>query len=234
MPDSKQILFFRDLGRKSYAESWELQETCLQETIRLKLEGRENPAIRAPHHLFFTEHFPPVFTLGKSGDASHLLAAEEFLQKQGIEFFRTNRGGDITFHGEGQLVGYPVLDLDQIYTDIHRYLRDLEEVIIRTLADFGINDACRKEGLTGVWVGDAKLCAIGVRTSRWVTMHGFALNVNTDLRFFDFIVPCGIRDKAVGSMERILGKKCDMEQVKKSLLTHFCEVFSMQIQYCEG
>ena len=225
MPDSKQNLFFTDLGRKSYSECWALQEASLQESIRLKLEGRQNPAIRAPHHLFFTEHFPPVFTLGKSGDVSHLLAAQEFLQKQGIEFFRTNRGGDITFHGEGQLVGYPVLDLDQIYTDIHRYLRDLEEVIIRTLADVGIPDAGRKEGLTGVWVGEEKLCAIGVRTSRWVTMHGFALNVNTDLRFFDFIVPCGIRDKAVGSMERILGRKCDMEQVKKKPADPFLRSF---------
>jgi lipoyl(octanoyl) transferase len=131
-------------------------------------------------------------------------------------------------------VGYPILDLDQIYTDIHRYLRDLEEVIIRTLADYGIQDAGRKEGLTGVWVGDEKLCAIGVRTSRWVTMHGFALNINTDLRYFDFIVPCGIHDKAVGSMEKILGRKCNMEQVKNSLLAHFCDVFSMQIQYHEG
>lgn len=234
MPDSKQFLLFKDLGRKSYGESWALQEDCLQESIRLKLEGRENPVLRAPQRLFFVEHDPPVFTLGKSGDAAHLLAAEDFLKNQGIEFFRTNRGGDITFHGEGQLVGYPILDLDQIYTDIHRYLRDLEEVIIRTLADFGITDAGRKEGLTGVWVGDEKLCAIGVRTSRWVTMHGFALNINTDLHYFDFIVPCGIRDKTVGSMEKILGKKCDMEQVKKSVLTHFCEVFHMQIQHHEG
>jgi lipoyl(octanoyl) transferase len=206
-----------------------MQENRLQKTIDAKLAARENRQIRPEHHLFLVEHQPPVFTLGKSGDASHLLAAEDFLKQQGIEFFRTNRGGDITFHGPGQIVGYPILDLDQVYTDIHRYLRELEEVIIRTLADFGIADAGRKDGLTGVWVGNEKLCAIGVRTSRWVTMHGFALNVNTDLRYFDFIVPCGIRDKAVGSMKKILGRDCDMEEVKQSLLRNFCTIFPFRI-----
>ncbi len=225
MPDPQQLLF-EDLGKRSYAEAWELQEKFLKEAIELKLQGRLQPEIRPAQRLLFTEHFPPVFTLGKSGDASHLLAAEDFLKERGIEFFRTNRGGDITFHGEGQIVGYPILDLDQIYTDIHRYLRDLEEIIILTLNDFGISNAGRKEGLTGVWVENQKLCAIGVRTSRWVTMHGFALNVNTDLRFFDFIVPCGIRDKAVGSMQGILGRELDLQEVKARLLERFCEIFS--------
>jgi lipoyl(octanoyl) transferase len=225
-----QTLIFEDLGRRPYSEIWDLQEKQLQATINRKLEARQNSDIRAAHHLFMVEH-PPVFTLGKSGDAANLLAAEEFLNKQGIEFFRTNRGGDITFHGPGQIVGYPILDLDQIYTDIHRYLRDLEEVIILTISDFGIKGAGRKAGLTGVWVGEEKLCAIGVRTSRWVTMHGFALNVNTDLRFFDFIVPCGIRDKAVGSMQKSLGRECNMEEVKMVLLKRFCEVFSFHIPH---
>lgn len=224
MPDPQQLLF-HDLGKSSYAEAWELQEKFLQEAIELKLQGRLQPEFRPAQRLLFTEHFPPVFTLGKSGDASHLLAAEDFLKERGIEFLRTNRGGDITFHGEGQIVGYPILDLDQIYTDIHRYLRDLEEIIILTLNDFGISNAGRKEGLTGVWVENQKLCAIGVRTSRWVTMHGFALNVNTDLRFFDFIVPCGIRDKAVGSMQAILGRELDLQEVKTRLLERFCEIF---------
>ena len=225
MPDSLLPLRFKDLGRQAYGTVWELQESVLQETISVKLAARENSALVPDHRLFLVEHFPPVFTLGKSGDAGHLLAAQSFLNEQGIEFYHTNRGGDITFHGPGQLVGYPILDLDQIYTDVHRYLRELEEVIILTLSDFGISGAGRKEGLTGVWVGDEKLCAIGVRTSRWVTMHGFALNVNTDLRYFDFIVPCGIRDKAVGSMKKILGKDCDMELVKSSLLRNFCRIF---------
>jgi lipoyl(octanoyl) transferase len=225
-----QPLIFEDLGRRSYSDAWDLQELRLQESIARKLEGRLNTETKALHRLYLVEH-PPVFTLGKSGDATNLLAAESFLKAQGIDFFRTNRGGDITFHGPGQIVGYPILDLDQIYTDIHRYLRDLEEVIILTLSDFGIPDAGRKEGLTGVWVGDAKLCAIGVRTSRWVTMHGFALNVNTDLRYFDFIVPCGIRDKAVGSMQKILGKECPIEEVKKALLKRFCEVFAFKLPH---
>ena len=227
-------LHFRDLGQMAYGPAWEFQEAVLQDTIAAKLAARENPAILPKHHLFFVEHNPPVFTLGKSGDASHLLAAEEFLKEQGIEFFRTNRGGDITFHGPGQLVGYPLLDLDQVYTDIHRYLRELEEVIILTLGDFGIEGAGRKEGLTGVWVDNEKLCAIGVRTSRWVTMHGFALNVNTSLRYFDFIVPCGIRDKAVGSMQGILGKECSLAEVKESLLRNFCRVFPFHLMPYES
>lgn len=234
MPDSPLPIHYSDLGRKAYGPVWEFQESVLQKTIATKLAARENPSLLPEHHLFLVEHVPPVFTLGKSGDSSHLLAARSFLEEQGIEFFHTNRGGDITFHGPGQIVGYPILDLDQIYTDIHRYLRELEEVIILTLDDFGINGGERKEGLTGVWVGDEKVCAIGVRTSRWVTMHGFALNVNTDLRYFDFIVPCGIRDKAVGSMNKILGKNCDMAEVKKSLLRNFCRVFPFEIKYDES
>ena len=234
MPDFPLPLNFSDLGKKAYGPVWEFQEAVLQKTIDSKLAARLDPDIKPEHHLFFVEHQPPVFTLGKSGDASHLLAAESFLKEQGIEFYRSNRGGDITFHGPGQLVGYPIIDLDQVYTDIHRYLRELEEVIILTLADFGINGAGRKEGLTGVWVGDEKVCAIGVRTSRWVTMHGFALNVNTDLHYFDFIVPCGIRDKAVGSMKKILGKEIFLDEVKQSLLRNFCSVFPFRIKSNES
>ena len=233
MPDSLQSILFSDLGKRPYGETWDLQEVCMQKIVSQKLAAREKPSLAPKHELFFVEHEPPVFTIGKSGDQGNLLAAEDFLKNQGIEFFRTNRGGDITFHGPGQIVGYPILDLDQIYTDIHRYLREIEEVVILTLADFGISGAGRKEGLTGVWVGDEKLCAIGVRTSRWVTMHGFALNVNTDLRYFDFIVPCGIRDKAVGSMQKILGKECNLDAVKQSLLLNFCKVFQFRIEQNE-
>ena len=234
MPDFRLPLNFCDLGKKAYGPVWEFQEGVLKKTIQAKLDSKENAAIVPEHHLFFVEHHPPVFTLGKSGDSAHLLASESFLKDQGLEFFHTNRGGDITFHGPGQIVGYPILDLDQVYTDIHRYLRDLEEVIMLTLADFGITGAGRKEGLTGVWVGNEKVCAMGVRTSRWVTMHGFALNVNTDLHYFDFIVPCGIRDKAVGSMSKILGKELNMEEVKQCLLRNFCRVFPFRIKNHES
>lgn len=229
MPDFPLPLNFSDLGLQAYAQVWEFQESILKNTIEAKLDARANPFVVPPHHLLFVEHSPPVFTIGKSGDAAHLLASESFLKEKGIEFFQTNRGGDITFHGPGQIVGYPILDLDQVYTDIHRYLRELEEVIILTLRDFGISGAGRKEGLTGVWVGDEKVCAMGVRSSRWVTMHGFALNVNTDLRYFDLIVPCGIRGKAVGSMSKLLGKELTMEDVKQSLLRNFCRVFPFRI-----
>ncbi|HRH34170.1 MAG TPA: lipoyl(octanoyl) transferase LipB, partial [Catalimonadaceae bacterium] len=177
---------------------------------------------------FFVEH-SPVFTLGKSGFPENLLVSESELEERKVEFFKSNRGGDITFHGPGQLVGYPILDLDQFYTDIHRYLREIEEVIIKTIAEFGIQNGGRKEGLTGVWVGEEKICAIGVRASRWVTMHGFALNVNTNLQYFDWIVPCGIQDKGVTSMEKILGKSIDMEEVKTVLKVNFEKIFKAKL-----
>jgi len=163
--------------------------------------------------------------------AEHLLISEENLQKAGIQYYKSNRGGDITFHGPGQIVGYPILDLDQIYTDIHRYLRELEQVVIETLAFFGINNAGRKEGLTGVWIGEEKICAIGVRASRWVTMHGFALNVNTDLGYFDMIVPCGITDKAVTSMKKILGMEVEMESVKEQIRINFEKIFKVRLHH---
>ena len=225
---SRRAVRFADLGNVTYREAWDLQEAIFTKVVDRKTSNRKLPEderIPTEDTLLFVEH-PHVYTLGKSGDLDNLLADGERLKAINAEFFRTNRGGDITFHGEGQIVGYPILDLDQIYTDIHRYLRDLEEIIILTLNDFGISNAGRKEGLTGVWVENQKLCAIGVRTSRWVTMHGFALNVNTDLRFFDFIVPCGIRDKAVGSMQGILGRELDLQEVKARLLERFCEIFS--------
>ena len=201
----------------------------MQKIVSQKLAARENPSLAPKHELFFVEHEPPVFTIGKSGDQGNLLAAEDFLKNQGIEFFRTNRGGDITFHGPGQIVGYPILDLDQIYTDIHRFLIEIEEVVILTLADFGISGAGRKEGLTGVWVGDEKLCAIGVRTSRWVTMHGFAFNVNSDLNYFKNIIPCGIDDKEVASMHTELGRSVDIEEVKTILKSKIELVFGLTL-----
>jgi lipoyl(octanoyl) transferase len=221
-----------DLGPISYQKAWDIQEQHLQKVIQEKIEARTTPGILPASYFFLVEH-PPVFTLGKSGKEEHLLLSEQSLKERAIEFFRTNRGGDITFHGLGQLVGYPIFDLDQVYTDIHRYLRDMEEVVILTLADFGIPNGGRKEGLTGVWVGEEKICAMGVRASRWVTMHGFALNVNTDLRFFDLIVPCGIQDKGVTSMEKILGHAPDFESVKKSVIRNFERVFPIQFQHYE-
>lgn len=192
-------------------------------------KSSENPE----HHFLLCQH-PPVFTLGKSGKENHLLASPELLRQRGIEFFRINRGGDITFHGPGQWVGYPILDLDYFYHDIHRYMRNLEEVIIKTLADFGIKGG-RIEGQTGVWIENhhpskaRKICAFGVRCSRWVTMHGFALNVNTDLDFFNLIVPCGIKDKTVTSMEKELGFKINMAEAENSIKKNFEEVFDAKL-----
>ena len=218
-----------DLGFQSYKGVWELQEQHMDLVIRQKIEKRTNPEIIPDSFLFLVEH-PPVFTLGKSGKPEHLLVSEDDLRQQSVDFFKINRGGDITFHGPGQMVAYPILDLDQIYTDIHRYLRELEEVIILTISDFGIRNGSRKDGLTGVWVGEEKICAMGVRASRWVTMHGLALNVNTDLNFFSWIVPCGIEDKEVTSMKKILGRDLNQEEVKSSFLKHFSEVFPVSFK----
>ena len=224
-----------DWGLKDYKEAWEEQEALFQATIDQKTANRntENPS-PTPNYLIFVEH-PHVLTLGKSGVMEHLLMSEEFLKQKHISFYKVNRGGDITYHGPGQIVGYPIIDLENFFTDIHKYLRSLEEVIIRTLAYYGIKGE-RSEGETGVWldVGTPfarKICAMGVRASRWVTMHGFALNVNTDLGYFDNIIPCGIRGKAVTSLNVELSKeKVDTEEVKRYILKHFEEIFGVSIK----
>ncbi len=223
----------QDIGRSNYREAWDYQDELFKKIVDVKLANR-NREVEAPRPGFFlfTEH-NHVYTLGKSGDLSNLLLSEEQLEKKGISFFKSNRGGDITYHGPGQIVGYPIIDLEAYKPDIRWYMRSLEEVIIRTLAEYGISGD-RSEGETGVWldVGTPfarKICALGVRTSRWVTMHGFALNVNTDLGYFDHIIPCGIRGKAVTSMHAELGTRLDPEKVKDQILKHFSEVFSAEM-----
>ena len=231
---NKQIIV-RDLGHKDYKETWDYQESLFEEIVELKRKNRaENTDLPTPNYFLFVEH-PHVYTLGKSGHIENLLIDEAALAKKGASFYKINRGGDITYHGPGQIVGYPIIDLENFFTDIHKYLRSLEEVIIRTLADYGIKGE-RSEGETGVWldVGTPfarKICAMGVRASRWVTMHGFALNVNTDLGYFDNIIPCGIRGKAVTSLNVELSKeKVDTEEVKTLILKHFEEIFEVTIK----
>lgn len=231
---NKQIIV-KDLGHKDYKETWDYQESLFEEIVELKRKNRaENTDLPTPNYFLFVEH-PHVYTLGKSGHIENLLIDEAALAKKGATFYKINRGGDITYHGPGQIVGYPIIDLENFFTDIHKYLRSLEEVIIRTLADYGIKGE-RSEGETGVWldVGTPfarKICAMGVRASRWVTMHGFALNVNTDLGYFDNIIPCGIRGKAVTSLNVELSKeKVDIEEVKRYILKHFEEIFGVSIK----
>ena len=231
---NKQIIV-KDLGHKDYKETWDYQESLFEEIVELKRKNRaENTEVPTPNYFLFVEH-PHVYTLGKSGHIENLLIDEAALAKKGASFYKINRGGDITYHGPGQIVGYPIIDLENFFTDIHKYLRSLEEVIIRTLADYGIKGE-RSEGETGVWldVGTPfarKICAMGVRASRWVTMHGFALNVNTDLGYFDNIIPCGIRGKAVTSLNVELSKeKVDIEEVKIYILKHFEEIFGVSIK----
>ena len=231
---NKQIIV-KDLGHKDYKETWDYQESLFEEIVELKRKNRaENTNLPTPNYFLFVEH-PHVYTLGKSGHIENLLIDEAALAKKGASFYKINRGGDITYHGPGQIVGYPIIDLENFFTDIHKYLRLLEEVIIRTLADYGIKGE-RSEGETGVWldVGTPfarKICAMGVRASRWVTMHGFALNVNTDLGYFDNIIPCGIRGKAVTSLNVELSKeKVDTEEVKTLILKHFEEIFGVSIK----
>ena len=231
---NKQIIV-KDLGHKDYKETWDYQESLFEEIVELKHKNRaENTEVPTPNYFLFVEH-PHVYTLGKSGHIENLLIDEAALAKKGATFYKINRGGDITYHGPGQIVGYPIIDLENFFTDIHKYLRSLEEVIIRTLADYGIKGE-RSEGETGVWldVGTPfarKICAMGVRASRWVTMHGFALNVNTDLGYFDNIIPCGIRGKAVTSLNVELSKeKVDTEEVKRYILKHFEEIFEVIIK----
>lgn len=227
-------VYIEDLGCKEYKSTWDYQERLFQETVDLKIKNRRQELQEpTPNYFLFVEH-PHVFTLGKSGDMENLLVDEAQLETKGAKFYKINRGGDITYHGPGQIVGYPILDLDNFFTDIHKYLRFLEEMVILTLAEYGLKGE-RSKGETGVWldVGTPfarKICAMGVRASRWVTMHGFALNVNADLGYFDLMIPCGIKGKAVTSMNVELGRKeLDMAEVKQKLLHHFETLFEAKL-----
>ena len=229
----RQILL-EDLGTKDYKETWDYQEELFDAIIQIKRKNRkEDSDLERPNHFLFVEH-SHVYTLGKSGDLNNLLLNEAQLKEKGIAYYKINRGGDITYHGYGQIVGYPILDLDNFFNDIHKYMRFLEETIICVLAEYGLKGE-RSKGETGVWldVGTPfarKICALGVRSSRWVTMHGFALNVNADLGYFDLMIPCGIKGKAVTSLNVELGQKeVSMEEVKKKLLKHFSRLFEAEI-----
>lgn len=231
-----QQVNFRDLGLIDYKEAWDLQERLFKATIQRKIENRRSPDIEnvpTEHHLLFCEH-PHVYTLGKSGSKDHLLLNEQALEEKDAVFYKINRGGDITYHGPGQIVAYPIFDLDKFFTDIHKYLRYLEEAVIGVLKQYGIKSG-RIAGLTGVWI-DAedpakarKICAYGVRCSRWVTMHGLAFNVNSDLDYFGNIIPCGIPDKAVTSMHTELGRKLDMEVIKGQLKVELANLFDLEL-----
>lgn len=222
---------FEDLGFRDYKAAWDYQEERFQEILEIKVQNRrQGTAVPTPNYFLFVEH-PHVYTLGKSGEMDNLLVSESQLRDKGATFYRINRGGDITYHGPGQVVGYPILDLDNFFTDIHKYLRLLEEMVIRTLAEYGLKGE-RSEGETGVWLDTGtlearKICAMGVRASRWVTMHGFALNVNTDLSYFDLMIPCGIRGKGVTSLSRELGRHVPTEAVKAKLKAHFTDLFEV-------
>lgn len=230
-----KTIILEDLHQKAYQITWDLQEKLFQEIVDIKIRNRrENIHIQTPNYFLFVEH-PHVYTLGKSGDFSNLLINEKQLTEKGAQFFKINRGGDITYHGPGQIVGYPILDLENFFTDIHKYLRLLEEVIILTLADYGLK-AERSTGETGVWfdVGTPfarKICAMGVKASRWVTMHGFALNVNVDLSYFDYIIPCGIKGKAVTTLRNELGvQHVDENEVKEKIQFYFEQLFEATFQ----
>ena len=229
---NKEVKFI-DWGLIDYQEAWNKQETIFADTVALKIKNRnEGAATPTPNYLIFCEH-PHVYTLGKSGRPEHLLLNDDGLRQKEAGYYKINRGGDITYHGPGQVVGYPILDLDNFFTDIHRYLRMLEEAVILTLAGYGIKAGrFPKNGYTGVWLDGhnqkaRKICAIGVRCSRWVTMHGFALNVNTNLDYFNNIVPCGLNITDVTSMQKELGQHLDIEKVKFKLKTHIAELFEM-------
>lgn len=234
-----QQVHFEDLGIIEYKTAWDYQEKLLQQNVTIKSAARQAGQDADPkllptqHHFLFCEH-PPVYTLGKSGDLSNVLLTPDQLAQQQISFFHTNRGGDITFHGPQQIVGYPILDLEKFKTDIGIYLRNMEEAIIKTIAEYGIRGE-RSRGETGVWIEAAvpgrerKICAIGVRCSRWITMHGFALNVNTDLSYFNFIIPCGIQNKQVTSIEKEIGKKINYGEVKEKLKRNFEKVFDVEL-----
>jgi lipoyl(octanoyl) transferase len=243
-----QVVRFQDLGRLGYQEAWDYQTRLHQALVANKLQNRGLPPKSYPQeHVFLVVEHPPVFTLGKSGSVEHLLLSEPELQARGIQYFPINRGGDITYHGPGQIVGYPILDLECFFTDVHRYVRHIEEMIIRTLAEYGV-EAIRIKGHTGVWCPPAperteptseadfwqknrKICAIGVHLSRWVTLHGFAFNINTDLNYFNYIVPCGIADadKTVTSLEREIGRTVPIADVQQRLNKHFCAIFDCEL-----
>lgn len=225
------------MGNIDYKEAWDYQEALLKSIVDIKIANRKNdPDLQeiTPNYLLFCDH-PHVYTLGKSGDEKHLLLDEKELNNKGIQYYRTNRGGDITYHGPGQIVGYPVLDLENFFTDIHKYLRLLEQAVIDTLKEYDIISG-RIEGLTGVWLdhekqtNPRKICALGVKTSRWATMHGLALNVNSDISYFDYIVPCGIDDKAVTSMNTELGHEMNKAEVAEKLKKHIVQLFQMDIE----
>jgi lipoyl(octanoyl) transferase len=242
-------VYYKDLGQnRRYQEIWDLQESLLQENVRIKAEIKNQASIydssnyklqttnyklQTTNHLLFVEH-NPVYTLGKSGEINHVLINEEQRQQKGVEFFKINRGGDITFHGPGQLVGYPIFDLDMFKTDLGWYLRSLEEVIILTLKEYGLHGD-RSKGETGVWLEpdikgkERKICALGIRCSRWITMHGFAFNVNTDLDYFNFIIPCGIQNKKVTSLQAELGYEVSMDEVKTKMIRNFEKVFEVEV-----
>jgi lipoyl(octanoyl) transferase len=234
-----RTIFFEDLGEVAYDKAWDYQESLLKANLDIKAAWYNSPEttgaarLNTKNHLLFCAH-PHVYTLGKSGHIENLLVNDTRLKELNVSFYKTNRGGDITYHGPGQIVGYPILDLEQYETDLGKYMRNLEEVVIRMLATYGIESG-RLQGSTGVWLdadvpGRArKICAMGVRCSRWVTMHGFALNVNTDLRYFGYIVPCGITDKAVTSMNKELGQEVDEQEVKERLIEQFEAVFQSDI-----
>lgn len=229
-----------DLGTISYKQAWDLQEDLLQKNLALKAKAKsEDPnydpkLLDTKHYLLFCEH-NPVYTLGKSGHQENVLISDDEMKDKGIEFYKTNRGGDITFHGPNQVVGYPIFDLEKYYTDIGKYLRNLEQVIMDTIAHYGLKGD-RSAGETGVWLDpgvkgkERKVCAMGVRCSRWVTMHGFALNVNTDLNYFNHIIPCGIQDKQVTSISKELGRELDMDEVRSLLKQNFARIFDMDIK----
>ena len=229
-------VILKDLGAIDYQKAWDYQQSLLEELVKIK-RGNRDAAIQEQqkHYFLFCDH-PPVYTLGKSGSKENLLLLENEIEEKGIQFFKINRGGDITYHGPGQVVGYPIFDLDCFFTDVHKYVRFIEEAIIKMLADYGI-DGSRIKGFTGVWLlsedgmQQRKICAIGVHLSRWVTMHGFALNVNTDLNYFSYIIPCGIQDEAkvVTSMSKELGKPIDEQKVKEKIVYYFSELFKFEV-----
>lgn len=235
-----KVVEFEDLGTRDYQSAWDYQESLMKNIIDLKIKNRDLPAeehATTPNHFLLVEH-PHVYTLGKSGHEENMLAGIDKLKEIDATFVKVNRGGDITYHGYGQIVGYPILDLENFFTDIHKYMRNLEEVIIRTIAEYGLKGE-RSEGETGVWLDVGKpyarkICAMGVKASRWVTLHGFALNVNTDMRYFEYIIPCGIKDKQVTSLKRELERELtpeEMEDLKSKIRNHFEEVFEAEIKF---
>jgi len=232
----KKRVFFEDLGVMDYKTCWDYQENIFNNTIAQKIINRGSESvnqIETSNHLLFVEH-PHVYTLGKSGNSSNLLISNQELENKKAAYYKINRGGDITYHGPGQLVGYPILDLDHFFTDIHKYLRLLEETIILTLDEYGVK-AGRSQGETGVWIDEdnifkaRKICAMGVRCSRWVTMHGWGFNVNSNLEYFSNIIPCGIQNKSITSLNKEIGEDVNMSEIKEKVKKHFCSLFNCDL-----